>query len=148
MAEEIGHALTAVRAACFIIHSLAHLRAALAAGAATGRAIIAVSGPGASAYAGAGWFAALVQQGKAEFPDVPLTAVFDCGDRAGDALVALKAGVTHLVFTGHPEAARRLAAIARESGAEILDRRPDGFDLLNQRDPAFAARAWCETSPD
>lgn len=133
---------------CYVIHSLAHLRAALAAGGATGQPITALSGPQASAYAGAAWFAALVRHGQAEFPGVPLTAILDCGDRPGDALIALGTGLRHLVFTGHPEAARRLEAIAAENGAEILRQRPEAFDLLNQRDPAFAARAWCERPSD
>ena len=133
-------------AACCTIHSLAHLRAALAAGAASGRPVVAVSAVGAAAYAGAGWFAALNRQGAQDFPQVTLTAVLDCADRAGDVLAALKAGMRHVIFTGHPDAAGQLRAIAAETGATILSNRPEACDLLNAEDPAYRARKWCEAS--
>ena len=133
-------------AACFTIHGLPHLRAALAAGAETGRPIVALSAAGASGFAGAGWFAALITQGHSEFPDVPLTAILDCAGRAGDVPAALKRGITHIVFTGHPEAAIRLRDIAAKMGATILAERPGSCDLLNARDPLRAARIHCETS--
>jgi hypothetical protein len=131
-------------AACFTIHGLAHLRAALTAGAESGRPIVALSASGASGFAGAGWFAALIEQGRGEYPDLPLIAMLDCADRAGDVPAALKRGVTHIVFTGHPEAAARLADIAAHCGATILTERPPSCDLLNARDPLHAARAHCQ----
>jgi hypothetical protein len=131
------------RAVCFTVHGLPHLRAALKAGAAAGRPVVALSAIAASAYAGAGWFAAMIQAGREEFPDAEATAILDCGDRAGDVLVALQAGISRVIFTGHPEAAKRLTAIAAETGATILDERPASLDLLNLRDPDFAARRHC-----
>lgn len=131
------------RAVCFTVHGLPHLRAALKAGAQSGRPIVAISAIAASAYAGAGWFAEMIRAGREEFPNAELTAILDCGDRAGDVLVALQAGIACVIFTGHPEAARRLTAIAAEAGATILAERPVSFDLLNLRDPDFAARRRC-----
>jgi acyl-CoA reductase-like NAD-dependent aldehyde dehydrogenase len=131
------------RAVCFTVHGLPHLLAALKAGAESGRPIVAISAVAASAYAGALWFAEMTQAGREEFPDAQLTAILDCGDRAGDVLVALQAGIACVIFTGHPEAARRLTAIAAETGATILTTRPASFDLLNLRDPDFAARRRC-----
>jgi hypothetical protein len=133
-------------AACFTIHSLAHLRAALTAGAASGRPIVVLSATGASGFAGAGWFASLVEQAGQEFPEVELTAMLDCADRAGDAPAALKLGLSHLIFTGHPEAAIRLQDIAAQSGATVIAARPPSLDLLNARDPFRAARIHCDTS--
>ena len=132
-------------AACFTVHSLAHLRAALSAGAASGRPVVALSAAGASAFAGAGWFAALVEQGRAEFPDVALTAMLDCGDRGGDVLAALKLGLRHVIFTGHAEAAVRLGDIASRTGASIVAARPPACDLINAKDPFYAAQAHCKT---
>ena len=126
---------------CFVVHSPAHLRAALTAGQASGRGIVALSAPAATAYAGPEWFPALIRQAKAEFPAADLTAILDCGDRGGDALAALKAGAACIVFTGHPDARRRLAAIAAETGASILDARPAACDLLNATDAFHAMRA-------
>ena len=133
-------------AACFTIHGLAHLRAALSAGAQSGRPVVAISAPGASGFAGAGWFAALIEQGRQEFPDVPLTAILDCADRAGDVPAALRRGITQIVFTGHPEAAVRLQDIAGQMGATVLLERPPACDLLNARDPLRDARIHCEAS--
>jgi hypothetical protein len=133
-------------AACFTIHSLAHLRAALSAGAAIGRPVAVLSAAGASAFAGAGWFAALVEQGHREFPEVALTAMLDCGDRGGDVLAALKLGLRHVIFTGHPGAAARLGDIASRTGASIVAARPPSCDLIDAKDPFRRARIHCETS--
>jgi hypothetical protein len=131
-------------AVAFVVHSRAHLEAVLAAARAAGRPVIAISGEGASAYAGPGWFLALVRQARNEFPDVELTAILDCADRAADALAALKEGAQHLIFTGHPDAAARLTAIAAQTGAKISDRRPDALDLMGVKDVDYAAREWCD----
>jgi hypothetical protein len=125
---------------CFTVHSLAHVRAALEAGRDSGRPVVILSAAGAGAFAGAEWFLGLIRQAEAAFPDMAFAAILDCGDRGGDVLAALKAGAHQIVFTGHPDAARRLRAIAAETGAEILDMRPSAIDLLNATDPAYAAR--------
>jgi len=132
-------------AACFTIHSLAHLRAALSAGAASGRPVVALSAAGASAFAGAGWFAALIEQGRREFPEVPLTAMLDCADRAGDVPAALRLGLQYVIFTGHAEAAVRLGDIASRTGASIVAARPPACDLIDAKDPLYTAQAHCKT---
>ncbi len=129
--------------AVFIVHGLDHLRAALAAGRDSGRRIVAVSAPGASAFAGEAWFAALAAEGRTAFPDVAFTAILDCGDRAGDAVMALKAGANPVIFTGAALAAARLSALASTLGAGVIDRRPDGVDLGMVADPAWTARRIC-----
>jgi hypothetical protein len=135
-------------APAFVIHGLKHLRAALAAARAAARPVIVISAPAAGAYAGANWFAVLIAHAAAEFPDVEMTAILDCGDRGGDVLAALKAGLRHIVFTGHPDAAARLIAIATVDGARILDRRPPALDLLDSADVDYAARKHCECLPE
>ncbi len=131
-------------AACFTIHSLEHLRAALTAGAESGLPVVVLSAAGATGFAGAAWFAALVARGRAEFPGVPLTAIIDCADRAGDAIAALKLDLPQLIFTGHPQAAQRLADIASQNNAAIVTARPPSRDLMNTSDPFYTARAYCE----
>ncbi len=131
-------------AACFTIHSLTHLRAALTAGAQSGRPVVALSAAGASGFAGAAWFAALIEQGRGEFPGVKLTAMLDCADRAGDVPAALKHGITHIIFTGHPEAGEKLQDIARQMDAVLLPQRPPACDLIDAKDPFRAARLHCE----
>ncbi len=147
IAEEIARAIPDPTPVIFIVHGLPHLRAALRAGAESGRPVVAVSGQGSGAYAGAGWFVELVRQARAEFPDVPLTAMLDCADRAGDALAAFDAGVTEIIFTGHPDAGARLRGIAASLGAKLHDRRPEGLDLMNLKNPLFTARRHCGLPP-
>ena len=128
----------------FTVHGLDHLRAALAAGAQSGMPIVALSAAGASGFAGAGWFANMIAAGRGEFPGVGLTAILDCADRAGDVLAAFEIGLKHIVFTGHPMAAERLAKIAAGYGATLLPERPASFDFLHSRDPDYAARAFID----
>jgi hypothetical protein len=135
-------------ARAFVIHGLTHLRAVLGAGNAANRPVIVISAPAAGAYAGANWFAALIEHGATEFPNVAMTAILDCGDRGGDVLAALKAGLRHIVFTGHPDAAARLIAIASSGGARILSRRPEALDLLDIADLDYAVRRHCECLPE
>jgi hypothetical protein len=144
---ENGPAMTDFdRAVFFTVHGLPHLRAALAAGHEYGRPVVLLSAVAASAYGGALWFAEMVRAGGEEFPDAQFTAILDCGDRAGDALTALDAGIKCVLFSGNPEAARRLTAIAEIHRAVVLTERPASFDLLNLPDADYAARRWCAQS--
>jgi hypothetical protein len=144
---ENGPAMTDFdRAVFFTVHGLPHLRAALAAGVGAERPVVALSAVAASAYGGAMWFAEMARAGCEEFPNVELTAILDCGDRAGDVLTAFDAGIKYVIFCGHPDAARRLKAIAEIHRATVLTERPASFDLLNLPDPAYAARRWCAQS--
>ena len=122
-----------------IIHSLADARAALAAAQALKSPVVLASAAAAGGYAGPAWFRAVVDQARAEFPDVAATVVLDCGDEAGTVLAALQHGFTRVRFTGGAAASKRLKDIASELGASIeTGRRPAALDLLDQRDPEAA----------
>jgi hypothetical protein len=126
-----------------IIHSLADARAALAAAWALKSPVVLASAEAAGGYAGPAWFKALVDQARAEFPEARATAVLDCGDEAGTALAALRHGFKSVRFTGGGAALKRLKDIASQMGAAIeTGRRPAALDLLDQRDPEAAARAY------
>jgi fructose/tagatose bisphosphate aldolase len=128
-----------------VIHSLADARVALAAARNLNVPVTLVSADAAGGYAGASWFKALVDAAAAEFPEVTLTAVLDCGDEAGTALNALRHGLKRVRFTGSAAARRRLKDIARELGAEIeTGKPPKALDLLDRRHPAMDARAYLE----
>lgn len=108
----------------FVVHTLAHAVAALEAAAAAERAVILVSAPDAGIYAGPGWLKALVDAARAAVPAARLTAILDCGDDAGAAQGALRAGIEAVVYTGRSDVADRLAAIAVDKGACLLTARP------------------------
>ncbi|HYG85620.1 MAG TPA: hypothetical protein VD978_05120 [Azospirillum sp.] len=120
------------------VHGLADARAALDAATALGVPVLLVG----SAAAGALWFTRMVEAARAEFGAAEVTAVLDCADRAGDAQGALAAGVRHVLFTGTPELAARLADIAARTGASVLTSLPPALDLRGARDPAAACRTW------
>jgi hypothetical protein len=99
------------------------------------------SAPDAGISAGPGWFKAVVELARGEFPAVELSCVLDCGDAAGMVLAALRQGLPRVLFTGSAGAAARLADIAAQCGA-VLERGPlePKLDLLDRRDPAPLCR--------
>ncbi len=107
-----------------IVHSLAHAVAALSAAAEAGRRVTLLSAPDAGIYAGPGWFGALVAAARAAVPAAHATALLDCGDDAGAAQAAIRAGIEGVVFTGRADVAERLADVARQRGALLLSARP------------------------
>lgn len=107
-----------------VVHSLAEARAALAAGRAAGLPVVLVSPPGAAAYIGVGYFWAVVEAARAEFSEISIEAVMDCGEAPGFALSALRTGFRTVVLRGDPRARARVAAIARGLGGRLLARPP------------------------
>jgi hypothetical protein len=55
------------------------------------------------------------------------SAALDCGDDAGAAQSALRAGVKAVIFIGRADVAERLAEIAGAKGIRLLTTRPDVF---------------------
>lgn len=107
-----------------VVHSLAHAVAALSAAAEQNRAIVIASAPNAGIYAGPGWFGALLLTARETVPAARATALLDCGEDAGAAQAAIRAGIEGIVFTGRADVAARLADIAGQRGAMLLKRRP------------------------
>jgi hypothetical protein len=131
----------------FVVHSLTHAAAALAAAAEADRGIVLLSAPAAALYAGPGWWRELVKSARAEVPDARCAAILDCGDDAGAAQGAIRARVEALVFTGRPEVAERLADIAAQGGIELVTERPAATLDLGEMffaDPATLRRRCAE----
>jgi hypothetical protein len=133
-----------VKARAVVIHELAHARAALAAAAELDVSVALWSAPGAAAYAGAGWFDAVLRLvcGQQASTETEIVAVLDCGDRADLVQAAWRQGVSHVCFSGRSDVARRLAGIARHYGATLHRKRPLALDLLDCSDPVAACRDW------
>jgi hypothetical protein len=108
----------------FVVHSLAHAGAALTAAAEADRSVVLLSGPEAGRYAGPGWWRASIEAARAVVPTARCTALLDCGNDAGAAQGAIRAGVEAIVFTGRADVAARLADIAGQRGARLLTARP------------------------
>ncbi|MGE5504975.1 MAG: hypothetical protein ACM31L_11185 [Actinomycetota bacterium] len=120
----------------FVVHSLEHARAVLAAAAQAGRAVGLDSPPACAGFHGIGWWRALLSQAAAEHPGVAFDAVLDCGDAPGHALAALRAGVTRLRVDVPAEVVDKLRAM----GADLVPPSP-ALDLASARDPLATARA-------
>ncbi len=125
-----------------IVHTLVQASAVLTAAAALGVRVTLLSAPGAASYLGGGYWKAMIDQARAGNPKADVLAVLDCGEHAGQALAALREGVEAVRFHGKPEAADRIADIARKSGAALVKRVPRALDLLDEADPEAACRNW------
>ena len=108
-----------------IIHSLAHAIAALRATVDARRPVTLASAPDAGSYAGPGWFGALIAAARDAVPAAKSQALLDCGNDAGAAQAAIRAGIEGIIFTGRADVAERLADIARQHGIRLMMARPD-----------------------
>jgi delta 1-pyrroline-5-carboxylate dehydrogenase len=124
------------------VHSIAQATAALTAAAQAGRPVTLVSAPNAGGYVGPGWFKALVAAAQEAVPGAQCSSLLDCGDNVGAALAALRAEVEGIIFTGRPDAARRLADIARVHGIRFETEQPVG--ALDLAEDFFASREEVE----
>jgi len=118
-------ALTKEAPLIVVIHSLAHAVAALSAAAEARRPVTLLSAPDAGISAGPGWFGALVAAARAAVPAAECSMILDCGDDAGAAQGAIRAGIEGILFTGRGDVAERLADIASKSGIRLVTVRPD-----------------------
>jgi hypothetical protein len=107
-----------------VIHSLAQAVAALSAAAEAGRPGVIASAPDAGIYAGPGWFREVLHGAHEAVPMAQFSSLFDCGDDAGAAMAALRAGLEAILFTGRDDMAARLVDIAAQAGARLATERP------------------------
>ncbi len=124
----------------FVVHDLDHALAVFAAAAAAGRPVALFSGRGAGAYLGAEYFRQMVARARARYPEVDAEAVLDCGDRAGDALAAIRNGIEAVRLEAPPAVLARVREIAAARGARLVEAAPGTLDLGEAEDPAAACR--------
>ncbi len=125
-----------------IVHGLDDVRAALA----PGQRLLLLSAHGAALYAGVGWWMALMRAARAEFPGVAGADILDCADAPGRAMEALRAGQTAIRLDRACPAWPRVAAVARDLGADLLAERPPALDLAAhgavRRLPVWLETGW------
>lgn len=127
-----------------IVHSGAQARAAVAAAAARGAGVVLLSAPGAAASLGAQVFQAMAAEAAAAFPQVPVTAVLDCGKEPGDALNALRHGIAAVRLDAEAAVLDKVRDIAAQLGARLDETPWEALDLLDVADPAAALQAWLD----
>ena len=114
------------------IYGLAHARAAVA----LGLPVLLLSAPGAAAYAGCGWWRAVMAQ--LDQPSVP--DALDCSTQPGRALEALSTGCKLLILLPCP-AWDDVADRAARCGATVLPTRPPSLDM-GGRNAAWLLPGW------
>jgi len=107
-----------------VVHSLAQAVAALSAAAEAGRRVVLASAPDAGIYSGPGWFREVLHGAHEAVPMAQFSSLFDCGDDAGAAMAALRAGLEAIIFIGSAEMAARLNDILAQAGARLITERP------------------------
>ena len=115
-----------------VVHGVCDALVALA----PGVPVTLLSAPGAGAYAGAGWWRALVAIAHAAHPATPCRDVLDCADAPGHAMAAIRAGQSILVLDPACPAFARVATLAI-----VLAARPPALDLA-AHGAAWRLRAW------
>jgi hypothetical protein len=108
-----------------IVHGLEMARAALR----PGLPVTLLSGEGAGAYAGVGWWQALVRAAHQDFPQTHMQDILDCGFAPGRALEALRAGQTRLVLRADPRVWADIAERTARLGGVLLAEAPPALDL-------------------
>lgn len=122
-----------------IVHGLEDARAAVA----HGWPVTLLSARGAALYAGCGWWQAVVEAARAEFPATDADDLLDCADAPGRALEALRVGLRNLVLDADCPGFPTVERVAAELGARILPAAPVALDLA-QRGARRRLPAWLE----
>jgi fructose/tagatose bisphosphate aldolase len=104
-------------------------KAVLEAARAAGRPLTLITPRAAAETYGAGYLGALQDRADLEFPDVAFTLVVDCGESAGYAMACLRAGVRTVSLQGASEVVAKVADIARQKGAAVVERPAQALDL-------------------
>ena len=107
-----------------------------------GVAITLFSAPNAVASLGPAWFRYIVRDVERAYPGLDVEAVLDCGDTAGYALAALRAGIRIIRFSGSPPTVRKIKDIAGSYGARLVRRPSRILDPRREQDAAAALRKW------
>jgi hypothetical protein len=120
-----------------LIHGLADARAVLA----LRRPVTLLSAPGAALFAGSGWWRALIQRARGEFPQGLWDDILDCADASGLALGALRIGQRRIVLDVTAPGRDAVTAIAASLGGEVLTVPPDALDM-SERGAARRLPEW------
>ncbi len=75
--------------------------------------------------------------------------VLDCGADAGTVMAGLRSGWKNIAFAGRPAVRRKLAEIAEQAGASLIEPPEMPSLILQPNDDAAArVRAWLAGRPD
>ncbi|NKB22435.1 MAG: hypothetical protein GKS01_18265 [Alphaproteobacteria bacterium] len=123
-----------------VIHGIDQARAACQsamASKATSRSSLELwSARSAAGSLGPAWFGNIIDIVRKEFPDITIIGVLDCGDAPGNALAALRHGISCIYISAPSAVADKIRAIALHTKADVRTRRPTMPDLMDYSDPS------------
>jgi hypothetical protein len=102
-----------------------------------------LSAPGTALFAGCGWWRAVIERARGDFPSVAIDDILDCADAPGLALCALRIGQRLLVLSPTAPGWQSVAAIAASLGGEVLTSRPPALDMAD-RNAARRLHDWLQ----
>ena len=105
-------------------------------------ALCLVTAPGAARYAGPDHLKKICDLAFSEVEGSTADTLIDCGEDAGSAMTALRAGWKDLAFSGDAELAAKIADMAAQCGARVVEKTPPALDLIDEGDPEAACRHW------
>ena len=109
-----------------IVHGLGMAQMAVRTARVCMRPLTLLSAPGAGAYAGVGWWRALVRQAAAD------ADILDCGDAPGRALEALRAGQRLIVLRADPRIWTDIAERTATCGGTLFAEAPPALDMAER----------------
>lgn len=129
-----------------IVHSLDHARLAVSIADRAGVRASLSSPAGASAYLGPGYWRAVDDALRMEFPTADFSLALDCGEDAAAFMAAIEVKFPVVRFSGPPETTERLADIAAQVGTELVTDPIPSLDLDAVADPESACRQAIEAA--
>jgi len=105
-------------------------------------AITLMSASAAVRSMGPAWFRNIAREVEQAYPDLDFEAVLDCGDAAGYALAALRAGVETIRFSGNASASGKIREIAAMYGSRVTRKPTQILDIRGAPNAEAALRKW------
>ena len=125
-----------------IAHDLHHALAAMQAAHDLALPVIIHSAPDAIYHTGAGYIFQMFKKAQEAFPDVDATFILDCADAGAETIAAMQTGHKTLRSRAPAPARGKLADIARQYGARMIDGLYEPLDLARVRDTKGACEKW------
>lgn len=112
-----------------VVHGGAQARLVLRQGA----PVALISAAGAASLGGPGWWRALVNSARADYPQTPCVDILDCADAPGFAMAALRLGQLHLILWFDCPAFEAVRSAAASLGATVYGVRPPALDMADRQ---------------
>lgn len=122
-----------------VVHCADHVHVVLDAAARHQRPIL-LTPPGAAAYAGVAYLWHMTTPAR----EAGLVVIVDCGEGAGFAMAAIRAGWRDIYLTGDEAILNKIDDMLGQVGGRLHRRLPEALDLAGIDDPQGALQTWLD----